>query len=538
MQTYDCDVIIAGGSLSSLAAAITAANVSAALAVCYTELTDWPGGQMTSSGVPAIDFGVQNKAHTANVPASLRMLLYGPLMPGDTNPGECWVSSKCFQPQVAMERWILPLVQSFPNLRYLERTAVLATMRGASGAVTSITAVQRTPAPGTNGWEALTSTQLQDWYDPTPSAMYPSKSTITLNVKPGGVVVEATEFGDVLVTGGIPFAQGVEAPMELSSDTITTCGQGITLPLYIQYSKAPAPVPDPVPLGIKGRQNWTMQGKSWAEVWTYRRVHAAKANVSSQTEVTEGDLSNQNIGGGNDFIDAYIYLDSRSPEFRAQLQPGAWRGGVNLTTYAAAEQRAFAFYHMYINSTTVPAAQGHLYMNATPAGTASGLARLPYLRDSRRAASGLDGFRLTAADLWTPDPATGNRTTARWPDTVGLGVYFYADIHKMANTSCTYPAYIQAGKAVLPYYFPFRSLATPASPNLLLAGKSLAQTFFANAATRLHPEEWTTGCAAGAAAALMVQRGWESTQQVMDNVGELQALLASEAVGLPLTWVL
>lgn len=52
-----CDIVIAGGSLASLAAAITAANASKS-AVCFLEATDWPGGQMTASAVPAIDFGM------------------------------------------------------------------------------------------------------------------------------------------------------------------------------------------------------------------------------------------------------------------------------------------------------------------------------------------------------------------------------------------------------------------------------------------------------------------------------------------------
>ena len=51
-----CDILIAGGSLSSLAAAITAANISLSSSqqfqVCLLEPTDVPGGQLTSSMVP------------------------------------------------------------------------------------------------------------------------------------------------------------------------------------------------------------------------------------------------------------------------------------------------------------------------------------------------------------------------------------------------------------------------------------------------------------------------------------------------------
>ena len=51
-KTVDCDIVVAGGSTASLAAAITAAEADASLTVCFTEITDWPGGQMTA-GVAA-----------------------------------------------------------------------------------------------------------------------------------------------------------------------------------------------------------------------------------------------------------------------------------------------------------------------------------------------------------------------------------------------------------------------------------------------------------------------------------------------------
>jgi ribulose 1,5-bisphosphate synthetase/thiazole synthase len=53
----ECDIVVAGGSTASLASAITAAEAAPDLRVCFTEITDWPGGQMSSGGVPAIDFG-------------------------------------------------------------------------------------------------------------------------------------------------------------------------------------------------------------------------------------------------------------------------------------------------------------------------------------------------------------------------------------------------------------------------------------------------------------------------------------------------
>ncbi len=57
-RNVDCDIFIAVGSASALAAAFGAAEASTEATICLTEPTDWLGGQMTASGVSAIDFGL------------------------------------------------------------------------------------------------------------------------------------------------------------------------------------------------------------------------------------------------------------------------------------------------------------------------------------------------------------------------------------------------------------------------------------------------------------------------------------------------
>ncbi len=67
----------------------------------------------------------------------------------------------------------------------------------------------------------------------------------------------------------------------------------------------------------------------------------------------------------------------------------------------------------------------------------------------------------------------------------------------------------------------------------------MAQSFLANAATRLHPTEWSTGVAAGAAAVLMTQHATDwtrGTEDMLLHVRELQDILESPAVGSPLHW--
>jgi hypothetical protein len=103
-------------------------------------------------------------------------------------------------------------------------------------------------------------------------------------------------------------------------------------------------------------------------------------------------------------------------------------------------------------------------------------------------------------------------TARRFNDTVAIGDYHYADIHPLKN-GCQYPDYItsNAHHPVNPYYIPFRAMTAEYASNLLIPGKSMAQSFLANAATRLHPTEWSTGVAAGAAAYTMISCNFNRT---------------------------
>jgi hypothetical protein len=229
---------------------------------------------------------------------------------------------------------------------------------------------------------------------------------------------------------------------------------------------------------------------------------------------------------------------------------GPWMGGINITAYADAEQRAYGWYHWYKNASD-PAVKPYLALNYTLAGTATGLSKMPYLRDTRRSAMGIEGFRLFYEPLdncTNPGPvphagrieedvvpAASCTTGYEFKDKIGIGVYFYADTHKMTAATCPYPSYFSVGSNVKPYFFPFRALTVAQVPNMLTAGKTLAETFWANSGTRLHPEEWTTGTAAGAAAVYMLANGYTVTD-VYQNIHGLQLQL--EHVGLPLNWTL
>jgi hypothetical protein len=70
--------------------------------------------------------------------------------------------------------------------------------------------------------------------------------------------------------------------------------------------------------------------------------------------------------------------------------------------------------------------------------------------------------------------------------------------------------------------------------NLLVAGKTMAQSFMANSATRLHPIEWSTGTAAGVAAALMARNNWTNIQ-AFKHISEVQTSVRRKT---PIDWTI
>ena len=244
---FACNITVAGGSLAGVAAALAAADADPTQQVCLLEITDWPGGQATSGGTSAIDFGATSSAFPANLPRGLAAILSSPAFgAGDSNLAQCTVSTKCFLPETLV-RALLREFSLRPNLRVFLSTAVVAVARSArTGRITQLSAVQRTPAPGTAGYEANLSAALQDWYSAADSAAF-AKTLLTFDVPPTGVVVEGTEFGDVLVLSGVRVAQGVEAPLENSTAYDQGCGQATTICFWQTWGAAPAPNPDPTP---------------------------------------------------------------------------------------------------------------------------------------------------------------------------------------------------------------------------------------------------------------------------------------------------
>ncbi len=116
------------------------------------------------------------------------------------------------------------MLKRFPNLQVYYNTVVKKAVKGGGGIISEVTAIQRFPIDKSTGYEWLFSHVINDWYQMEPwtkRKIYNKQMFVFRNPR---IVIEGTEFADVLVTAGIDISQGVETPTEFSDDILDTCG--------------------------------------------------------------------------------------------------------------------------------------------------------------------------------------------------------------------------------------------------------------------------------------------------------------------------
>lgn len=536
VELDDYDVIIAGGSTAAFAAAVAAAESGARTALL--EPTDWVGGQLTSSGVPAVDeawhtikgkssdAGSYSVAKVARDPANITPSFHA-LMNGLENPADCWVSRFCYCPD-SFVRQLKPLEEKVADKLTVYLNTVVKKVETTSDGkhIVSITAIERKPKPGVlhNGYDRLPSQDLADWYSPEDSPRF-TKRVLRFgddaDAKRSPVFIDATEWGEVLVLADAPYLQGVEST-DGGLEGDDRCGQATVYCFVEEFFENPVDEPKAdIPLDRMGFATYEGRPDAWQKVWTYRRIRGKGAPAP-------GDLCLQNWGysdkvgnGGNDYPFGYLFPSKAE----AAASKDDWQGGVDVDVLAGAEERAFAWHEWFKQNAPAGINPKQIVLNSSVLGTGHGLAKLPYIRDTRRSI-GLDGYVLPMADM-VGDIA--NRTGTKFDDRIALGAY-PADIHPIVGRE--FPKYVYAYHDTLPFYIPFRSLTNQKIENMLVAGKTMAQSFLANSATRLHPTEWSTGTAAGIAAAYMAKTG-KTSRQAMESINEIQELVKQKT---PIDW--
>lgn len=303
-----------------------------------------------------------------------------------------------------------------------------------------------------------------------------------------------------------------------------------------------------------------------------------------QFPIYPGDISMQNWTWGNDYrpgsaVDNLVYTREQLQEL-GQLEPGGWLGGLRADTLRRGEENALGyFYWLVAGETDSQLGDGvkkpypnHRLLTGfdSPMGTVSGLSKYPYMREVRRIVgrpgkTRRSGFTIDEIDmarknfrddfyqenlepnqyknLWGfigalqfPD-ANGEfgevkaRTRATmYPDTVGIG-HYAIDFHPcMQYSPAESPGNrerdgVRQGQGgAYPFQIPLRSLIPQNIDNLLVAGKSIAVSYIAAAAYRVHSFEWSAGAAAGTTASFALQRGILPFQLV-DEIPSKEPLL-------------
>jgi hypothetical protein len=291
-----------------------------------------------------------------------------------------------------------------------------------------------------------------------------------------------------------------------------------------------AAVPDNSPQGIKpsaeSQKTYTLKD-TWDRIWRYRRIKGTGAAAST------GDLSLQNYNPGNDYPFGYMLLGMEETE----AQKSDWKGGLNVETLRGAEAHSIGWFR-YLRSNAPGAFKGRVDLDKAGAGTGHGLAKMPYVRDTRRSV-GVGDFVIKYRHIVE---VSGNGVTAHpFTDAIAIGSYV-VDIHPPAFAWKPMPVtdYLGASNTI-PYFLPLRALTNRDVDNLLVAGKTMAQTFHANAAIRLQPEEWNTGAAAGVAAAYMLNTQ-QSSKAIVTSASQVKAvrdaLKRGSTVYSPVRWTI
>ena len=500
------DVAVIGGGLGGVAAALAAAR--AGCTVVLSEETDWIGGQLTSQGVPPDEhpwieqFGctASYRALRDGIRAYYRAgypLSYAARNERWLNPGAGRVSKLCHEPRVALA----VLESMLAPYRAAGRLVVLTGYRPVEADVDGdvVRGVTLTEADGT-----------------------------TLHVA-ARYVIDATETGELLPLTNTAYVTGFESQREtdephapeqaqpLNMQAASVCfavehreGEDHTIdrpksydfwrdyqpntwPTKLLSWTAPdprtlepverqfIPNPDDAAQQISADQSKDPGDK---ELWTFRRIVARRTFVPGflQSDVT---LVNWPM------ID---YLEG--PLFEVP------QADVERHIEGARQLSLSMLYWMQTEAPRVDGGTGFpgLRLRGDLLGTEDGLAKTPYIRESRRIRA---LYTVTEHDV--SYALRGARGAVHYDDSVGLGSY-RIDLHPSTGGD----GYIDVPNC--PFEIPLRALVPQQTANLLPAAKNIGTTHITNGCFRLHPVEWNIGEVAGMLAAFCIAESRTPTE--------------------------
>lgn len=522
----ETDLVVIGGSLGGCAAALAAARNG--LKVILAEETDWLGGQLTSQAVPPDEnpwietiggtrayLDLRNRVreyYRTNYPLTTHARTIPHL-----NPGNGAVSRLCAEPKV----WLSVLQELFAPFVRARQVRLFLRHKPISAAVDR---------------------------DQVQSISLRNLQTGRELVLRGRFFADATELGDLLPMTHTECVTGAEAQSETgelhapsqaapaNQQAFTFCfaieylpGQNHRIQRPEQYNFWRDFTPRLKPawpgrlLSLEATDPVSTKPKAFAldpekglGLWSYRRIADRSLFIPG---AYPGDISLVNWPQ-NDFLLGNLY-DLSETEVQRNL----------------ARARQLSLSLLYWLQTEAPRPDGGtgwpgLRLRPDIVGTEDGLAKYPYVRESRRIRAeftvleqhvGADA-RILETGL-SPDAVRA----VSFPDSVGIGSY-RIDLHPTSGGD----NYLDISS--LPFQVPLGALIPRRVENLLPACKNLGVTHITNGCFRLHPVEWNIGEAVGALAAFCARH--KTLPRAVRNRSELlrdfQALLENQ--GVPLAW--
>ena len=523
---HHADAVIAGGGLGGVAAALAALRNG--LKVILTEETDWIGGQISQQGVPPDehqwiethgatklyrDFRARvREYYVRNYPLTdeARNRKY-------LNPGDGSVSRLCHEPRAA-----LAVLQDMLNPHISSGKLLLLTGYKIVGADVTGDKVR-----------ALKARNLTSGNEKIVSAPY---------------FIDATELGDLLPLTKTEYVTGSEAKSETNElhaaekadpenqQAFTVCfamdympGTNNVIDKPGEYEFWRNHVPNLSPawsgklLGLKYSNPSTLAPKdlgfhpegiatgSSLNLWNYRRI-INKNNFKPGTY--PGDITIVNWPQ-NDYMLGGI-IDVPDKEFKKHVE-------------RAKQLSLSLFYWLQTEAPRPDGGEGWpgLRLRGDVMGTEDGLAKYPYVRESRRIKA---VFTVLEEHVGTENRGliTGKKTdntSADFYDSVGVG-YYHIDLHPSSGGN----NYIDFGS--LPFQIPLGALLPRRVQNLLPANKNIGTTHITNGCYRLHPVEWSIGESAGMLVAYAVDKKVDPrvVREKKEMLEEFQNMVRSQGI--------
>ena len=537
MNERETDILIVGGGTGGVAAALAAASLGHR--VILTEETDWIGGQLTQQAVPPDENRWIESHGCTRRYRQYRNLVrqyyrdHYPLTPEARanpalNPGLGGVSRLCHEFRVGLA--VLEQQLAYPRSRglidvLLRTVAIAAAVEG-------------------DHIRTVTLRDLETGHETIMHARY---------------VLDATELGDLLPLAGVEYVSGAESQSETGEPSAVAGPaepdnvQGFTYCFPIAYDPTPgASYVIERPAQYERWRDYTPQirpgDRPWNTPWQnpmFHWSHPHPITLEPRPRVLfpeEETAPGQSLWRYRRIVHSSHYPPGVMPHEVTLVnwpQVDYFEGNIidkpqeEVARYLEdARQMALAFvYWLQTDAPRKDGVQGYpgLYLRPDMVGTASGLAKYPYIRESRRirAVCTVTEQHVGAAarGIKRGQPGEGEP----FPDSVGIGSY-RIDLHP----STALDNYLDVDS--LPFRIPLGALLPIRVRNLLPACKNLGVTHITNGCYRLHPVEWNIGEAAGLLAAHCLNRGLEPHQVRGDEtkLKDFQALCVAQ--GFELAW--